>query len=106
LGNLHFDIVSDLELRNSDFASLGISTLVERALQIHPFFAKQTQFQKKSNGRNRFVNKGIRTNGHLVRREKQSQNEPNQSQFKPNFSSFGPDRPPFGCNITIGDFLD
>ncbi len=56
LDHLYFDIVStvrcpveDLELRISDFASLGISTLVESPLQITPFYAKQTQSQKKSN---------------------------------------------------------
>ncbi len=30
-------------------AGQGISTLVENSLQITPFYAKQTQFQKKSN---------------------------------------------------------
>jgi len=43
LDHLYFDIVSDLELRISDFASLGIFTLVENPLQINPFYAKQTQ---------------------------------------------------------------
>jgi len=57
LGHLYFDtpqrtpgrIVSDLELRISDFASLGIFTFVESPLQITPFYAKRTQFPKKSN---------------------------------------------------------
>ncbi len=40
--NLDFDIVSDLELLISDFAFLGIFTLVENPLQINPFYAKQT----------------------------------------------------------------
>ena len=51
LGHLDFDIVSDLELRISDFASLGIFTTVESALQISSFYAKRTQFPKKSNER-------------------------------------------------------
>ena len=51
LGNLDFDIVSNFVLRISYFASLGIFTLVERALQINPFYAKRTQFPKKSNER-------------------------------------------------------
>jgi len=52
LGHLYFDIVSDLELRISDFGgSSRRSTFVESALQIHPFYAKQTQFPKKSNER-------------------------------------------------------
>ncbi len=33
-------------------AGQGISTLVEKPLQINPFYAKQTQFPKKSNERN------------------------------------------------------
>jgi hypothetical protein len=49
LGHLYFDIVSDLELRISDFASLGIFTLVKNPLQID---AKQTQFPKAQNERN------------------------------------------------------
>jgi len=50
LGHLYFDIVSDLELRISDFGgSSRRSTFVESALQIHPFYAKQTQFTECSN---------------------------------------------------------
>ncbi len=58
LDHLYFDIVStarcpveDLDLRISDFASLGIFTFVEMPLQINPFYAKQTQSPKKSNER-------------------------------------------------------
>ena len=51
LGNLDFDIVSDLELRISYFANLGIFTTVESSLQIRLFFAKRTQIPKKSNER-------------------------------------------------------
>ncbi len=51
LDHLYFDIVSDLDLRISDFAILGISTFVENPLQITYFYAKQTQFPKKSNER-------------------------------------------------------
>ncbi len=58
LDHLYFDIVStarcpveDLELRISDFSSLGLSTFVEMPLQITSFYAKQTQFPKKSNER-------------------------------------------------------
>jgi len=40
-----------LELRISDFASLGIFTSVEMPLQINPFYAKQTQFPKAQNER-------------------------------------------------------
>ena len=47
LGHLDFDIVSDLELRISDFAGLGIFTLVVRALQIQPFFCKTNPISEK-----------------------------------------------------------
>jgi len=45
LDHLYFDIVSDLGLRNSDFASPGISTLVVSALQIGPFLKNKANFQ-------------------------------------------------------------
>ncbi len=52
-----------------------------------PFFNKQSQFPKKSSERNRFNNNELWQNGHLVRREKQSQFKPNtnpiQSQYEP-----------------------
>jgi len=59
LGHLYFDIVSDLELRISDFASLGIFTLVESPLQISSFYAKQSQFAGCSNERKFNINKGL-----------------------------------------------
>ncbi len=46
LGHLYFDIVSDLELRISDFASLGIFTLVESPLQISSFLTNKANFKK------------------------------------------------------------
>ncbi len=59
LDHLYFDIVSDLELRISDFASLGIFTLVKNPLQITPFYAKQTQFPKGQNERKYLLYKVI-----------------------------------------------
>jgi hypothetical protein len=53
LGHLDFDIVStarcpaeNFELRISDFASLGIFTLVESPLQIRPFMQNKANFRK------------------------------------------------------------
>jgi hypothetical protein len=46
LGHLYFDIVSDFVLRFSYFASLGISTVVESALQIHLFLQNEPNFRK------------------------------------------------------------
>ncbi len=57
LGHLDFDIVSNFELRISDFASLGIFTLVKNPLQISSFYAKQSQFPGCPNERNFFYNK-------------------------------------------------
>jgi hypothetical protein len=74
LGHLDFDtpqrtpgrIVStarcpaeNFELRISDFASLGIFTLVESPLQIAPFYAKQSQFDGCPNERKSCYNKGL-----------------------------------------------
>ena len=40
-------------------SSLGTSTSVEDPLQINPFYAKQTQFPKKSNERKHFYTNGL-----------------------------------------------
>jgi len=57
-----------------------------------PFFNKQSQFQKKSNERKRFINNELRQNGHLVNWEKQSQFKPNtkpkQTQYKAKQTQF------------------
>jgi len=44
LGHLYFDIVSDLGLRISDFASPGIFTLVKDSLQISSFMQNKANF--------------------------------------------------------------
>jgi hypothetical protein len=44
VGNLYFDALSDLEPKMSDFASPGISTPVERSLQITPFMQNEPNF--------------------------------------------------------------
>ena len=54
-------------------------------------YAKQTQFQKKSNERKYLYYNRIRKNGHLAEREKQTQSNPiktNQSQNKPDQTQF------------------
>ncbi len=60
-------------------AGQGISTFVEMPLQITPFYAKQTQFQKKSNDVSFFYT----TDYERKRNWTLSENKPNQSQFKP-----------------------
>jgi hypothetical protein len=70
------------------------STFVESALQIHPFYAKQTQFSELQND----VNSAHTKDYEDIRRgevmKKQTQFKPNKAKNKPNsnpiLSSFGP----------------
>jgi len=102
LGHLDFDIVSYLELRNSDFASPGISTTVESALQIHPFLTNKANFQKSQmnvtntitrnyvkrtlgeRGKNKANSNPIQTQSKPIKANKM----PKQTQFKPNQTQF------------------
>jgi len=49
---------------------------------IQPFYAKQTQFTKRTNGHKSINNNGLRENRYLVQWEKQTQIKPKQSQFQ------------------------
>jgi hypothetical protein len=98
-GHLYFDIVSNFVLRISDFASLGISTLVERALQNHPFLTNKANFQKSqinvsdllisdyeqiytwSSGKNK-------ANTNPIQTQFKAKTNPIQTQFKPKQSQF------------------
>jgi hypothetical protein len=82
LGHLDFDIVSDLELRISDFASLGISTFVENPLQISSFYAKQTQFPKGQNERKHCLHKGLQKKRRFSSPKKQTQFPKGQNELK------------------------
>jgi len=46
LGHLDFEIVSDFDIRISDFASFGPSTTVENPLQISSFMQNKANFRK------------------------------------------------------------
>jgi hypothetical protein len=88
LGNLDFDIVSDLDIRISDFASRRPSTTVKESLQIGPFMQNKPNFKiGKMNAtlftRTPYENKPRRDfrKTHPI----QSQTNPKQSQNKPNF---------------------
>jgi len=66
-GHLDFDIVStarcpaeNFELRISDFASLGIFTLVESPLQIDPFMQNKANFLDAQMNVNSFITKDYR----------------------------------------------
>ncbi len=67
------------------------STLVESSLQITPFYAKQTQFPKKSND----VYPYITTDYERKRNWTLGENKPNQSQFKPIKANFKPNQSQF-----------
>jgi len=56
------------------------STSVENALQITPFYAKQSQFAGCSNERNFFYNKVLQKKRRFRSPKKQSQFKPNQTQ--------------------------
>ncbi len=66
----------------------GPSTLVENPLQINPFYAKQTQFQKKSNDVNLYNTKDYERKRNWTLGE----NKPNLSQFKPIKANFKPNQ--------------
>jgi len=82
LGHLYFDIVSDLELRISDFASLGIFTLVKKSLQIRLFMQNKAKFLDAPMNISIFITWGYGNISHLRPPKKQSQTNPNKAKFK------------------------
>ncbi|MHC4463024.1 MAG: hypothetical protein ACYS30_16580, partial [Planctomycetota bacterium] len=81
LGHLDFDIVSDFDIRISDFASLGIFTLVKNPLQIAPFMQNKPNFRKAKMNVTYYITKNYE-NVPLCRR---GENKPNQTQSPLNF---------------------
>ncbi|MHC4462111.1 MAG: hypothetical protein ACYS30_11885 [Planctomycetota bacterium] len=77
-GHLDFDIVSDLELRISDFASLGIFTLVKRPLQIAPFMQNKPNFLESQMN----VTVDITVDYENKHNWTLGENKPNQTQFQ------------------------
>ena len=65
-------------------ADKALSTTVEIALQISPFYAKQSQSQVGINQLKLFYNKYIRVFGLMVIQTKQSQFKPNKAKNKAN----------------------
>jgi len=59
LGHFDFEIVSDFDIRISDFASFGPLHLSRVLYKFAPFYAKQTQFPGCSNERKLSFNKGL-----------------------------------------------
>ena len=60
------------------------STIVENSLQITPFYAKQTQFQKWQNEHKRFRNNELRNFKPLAQAKKQTQFKANKAKNKAN----------------------
>jgi hypothetical protein len=95
LGHLYFDIVSDLELRISDFATLGIFTLVKNPLQIAPFMQNKPNFRKAKMNVSAVNTNGYENNRLRRRRENKPNSKPikankipKQTQYKPNQTQF------------------
>ena len=80
LGHLDFDIVSNFVLRISDFASLGIFTLVVSALQIHLFMQNKANFRKSQMNATKVL-----TNDYKIKTLGQhGKNEPKTNPIKAN----------------------
>ena len=82
LGHLYFDIVSDLELRISDFASLGIFTTVKNSLQIRLFMQNKANFRKSQMNVNKVLTKDYEKKTLGEHGKKQSQTKPNKANYK------------------------
>jgi len=76
------------------------STTVENSLQITPFYAKQTQFQKWQNEHKHYLNNEIRKIGQLVIQTKQSQFKPNKAKNKANLTQNKPNSNPIQTQFT------
>ena len=83
LGNLDFDIVSDLELRISDFASLGIFTLVESALQIKLFLQNEPKFRKSQMNISYYITMSYQQMDTWSIRKNEPKTNPNEPKTNP-----------------------
>ena len=74
-------------IRDTQYEQRHTSTSVENPLQIDPFYAKQTQFPKKSNECKYLLHKGLQKFYPAGRIQKQTQSnpiKPNTNPIKPN----------------------
>ncbi len=74
------------------------STTVENSLQINPFYAKQTQFQKWQNEHNFRYVKHLQDFVPLAQAKKQTQFKPNKAKNKPNLSQNKPNSNPISLS--------
>jgi hypothetical protein len=89
LGHLDFDIVSNFELRISDFAGLGIFTLVENALQISPFLTNKANFPDAQMNVNKVLTKDYENEPLFKRGKNKPNSNPNKANFKRNLAKMG-----------------
>jgi hypothetical protein len=80
LGHLYFDIVSDLELRISDFASLGALHLSRALYKSHSFMQNKPNFRNGQMNVSAVLIKEYRKNDAFAVQK----TNPIQTQFKPN----------------------
>ena len=83
LGHLYFDIVLDLELRISDFASLGIFTLVKSPLQIDPFMQNKPNLPDAQMSVNSILTKDYERNDIFAVPENKANSNPIKANTKP-----------------------
>ena len=84
LGYLDFDIVSDLDIRISDFASPRPSTTVENSLQISSFLTNKANFPDAQMNVNKVLTKDYENNSNWTLGENKPNTNPIQSQYKAN----------------------
>ena len=82
LGYLDFDIVSDFDIRISDFAGLGIFTTVESALQIRPFMQNKANFRKSQMNVNKVLTKDYENKSNWAICENKPNTKPKQTQSR------------------------
>ena len=99
LGHFDFEIVSDFDIRISDFASLGPLHLSRVLYKFTPFYAKQSQFAEYSNKRKTCYNNGLCQFTPAQPLQKQSQNKPNSKPIKANQTQYKPKTNPIKPNF-------
>ena len=81
LGNLDFEIVSDFDIRISDFASLGPSTTVENSLQISSFMQNKANLQNAQMNVTSFLTKEYENISNCTLAENKANTKPNKANL-------------------------
>ena len=85
--SINYPTLAHIRHFSSLFTNLR-STTVDNSLQITPFYAKQTQFQKWKMNINTFITMRYTKKGQLIIQTKQSQFKANKAKNKPNLTQF------------------